>query len=165
MLKRWWKFALVITLALSLTSCGKKAPLQQQADYGFGYCDGSLGQFDVYVIPLDAGQYQLSVIPVSVNSGDIVSLTIANQQNLAYRPVANQVVVYPNQEINGGNLTDGDLMNYNILAITPYDPSGQPWTSQQAAYDAICNLPLPNDPTQGGYYGVRSTSLKPRTSR
>lgn len=139
MLKRWWKFALVITLALSLTSCARKAATQN-ANYGFGYCDGSLGSFDVYVVPLSSGQYQLSVIPVNVNPGDVVSITLTNTAFTGYRPVISETTVNPNQEIDG-NITDSDLTAYNILTITPY--AAGPYYSQNPATDVICNLPLP----------------------
>src|ERR1700733_3083375 len=90
MWKRWWKFALVITLALSLTSCSTKAPLVSGTNYGFGYCDdqnwvtsqGVSGpvSYDVYVIPMGTGTYQLAIIPIQVNAGDLIKITLTNNQ-------------------------------------------------------------------------------------
>src|SRR5688572_30234338 len=115
----------VMTLALSLTSCAKKKSslLTGAPGYGFGYCDGSLGQFDIYVIPVNnqPGIYQVSVIPYQVIPGDIVRIAIANS-SLSYRELVNQTVVNPNVEIQAGYITDSDLQFYDILAIRPAEP-------------------------------------------
>ncbi len=154
--KRWWLIALVFTLALSLTSCSKRLPqdLQSGPVYGFGYCDGSMGAFDVYVIPsqTDSSTYQLAIIPVSLDQpGDIVRIDLANSSP-SYKSEVSELVLQPNQEINAGYLTDSDLQSYNILSITPYDGSGATYLEQAGEKDAICNLPLPGDgmPTSNG---------------
>jgi hypothetical protein len=145
MMKRWWMVALVFTLALSLTSCSRKA-LAPQTGYGLGYCDGTLGSFDVYVYQTStAGIYQVSVIPVSLDQpGDIVSITVANA-SLAYKVLQNQVVLFNDNEILAGTLTDTELELYDQLAITPYDSSGATWLEQAPEKDAVCYLPLPGE--------------------
>lgn len=147
MVKKWWVLALVFTLALSLTSCSsKKRNLNAGNPNGFGYCDGTLGSFDIYVVasPSNAGLYELSVIPVSLDApGDIVRVAVANN-SLAYKEMVTQVVVNPQQEIFAGYLTVSDLQNYDILAITPYEP-GVSFLEGTAEKDAICSVPLPGD--------------------
>lgn len=144
MMKRWWIVALVFTLALSLTSCSRKS-LIPQSGYGLGYCDGTLGSFDVYVYPTStSGIYQVSVIPVSLDApGDIVSITVANQ-SLQYRELQTQVVVNQDMEILAGTLTDKELESYDILAITPYQP-GVTFLEATPEKDAVCRLPLPGE--------------------
>lgn len=133
--------------AIALTSCSRNRNTQGlQANYGFGYCDGTLGSFDVYVIQSDAqpGLYEVSVIPVALNApGDIVSITVANQQ-LAYKEVVPQVVLFAEQEIFAGYLTETELLTYDILAITPYQP-GVTFLEATPESDALCTLPLPGD--------------------
>jgi hypothetical protein len=146
-MKRWWMVALVFTLALSLTSCSRKS-LIPQSGYGLGYCDGTLGSFDVYVYPTaSSGVYQVSVIPVSLDApGDIVSITVANQ-SLQYRELQTQVVLNNDMEILAGTLTDTELEAYDIIAITPYQP-GVTFLEATPEKDAVCRLPLPGDEGQ-----------------
>lgn len=116
---------------------------------GFGYCDGTLGSFDVYVMrsPNAPGLYELSIIPVQLDApGDIVSVTVANE-NMAYKELVGQVVVFNEAEIRAGMLTETELSNYTILAITPYQP-GVSFLDVNAEKDAICALPLPGDGMQ-----------------
>jgi hypothetical protein len=147
MMKRWWIVALVFTLALSLTSCSRKS-LIPQSGYGLGYCDGTLGSFDVYVYQTStAGIYQVSIIPVQLDApGDIVSVVVANQ-SLQYRELQTQVVVNNDMEILVGTLTDTELEAYDILAITPYQP-GVTFLEATPEKDAVCRLPLPGDTGQ-----------------
>ena len=157
MMKRWWVLALVFTLALSLTSCSKRKSNLQAADYGFGYCDGSIGSFDVYVIPSKGspGLYELSIIPVSVNAGDIAKIVVLNQ-SLSYKPMLNQVVLQNEQEIFAGHLTESEVSSYDTLAIIPWDPSQENVTpiEQNNDKDALCALPLPGYETGDGLSDV-----------
>lgn len=145
MKKRWWILALVFTLALSLTSCSRGPSKDLQNGYGLGYCDGTIGSFDVYVYKTaSTGIYQVSVIPVSLDSpGDIVSITVANQ-GLAYKELQTQVVLFQDREILAGTLTDTELETYEMLAITPYQP-GVSFLEATPEKDAVCYLPLPGD--------------------
>jgi len=145
MMKRWWMVALVFALALSLTSCSRKS-LVPQNGYGLGYCDGTLGSFDVYVYPSStSGLYQVSVIPVSLDAeGDIVTMATANSSDMSYKVLQTEVVVYSNQEILAGTLTDTELEHFDKFAISSYVP-GVAWAEQQPEKDAICWLPLPGE--------------------
>jgi len=148
MMKRWWVLALVFTLALSLTSCSKKKTNLQGSDYGFGYCDGTMGSFDVYVIPssTSSGLYELSIIPIQVASeGSVAKIHVLNQ-GLPYKQMVSSVTLITESEIFAGFLTEAELENYDTLAITPYDPNQElqnDFTQQENATDAICSLPLP----------------------
>jgi hypothetical protein len=165
MTKRWWIIALVFTLALSLTSCAKRRPqdLQSLPEYGFGYCDGSIGSFDVYVIRTkqDTSLFELSIIPVNLDQpGDIARINIANKSP-SYREVVHEIVLQPNQEIFAGYLTENDLQTYDIVAITPFDGSGATFLEQTAEKEAICTLPLPGDGTPDGLgYGTPTTQAR-----
>lgn len=143
---RWWIIMLVG--AIALTSCSRSRSTQLQANYGFGYCDGTLGSFDVYVIQSDAQPdlYELRIVPYQLTApGDIVAVTVANQ-SLAYKEIVPQVVLFTDQEIFAGYLTETELLTYDILAITPYQP-GVTFLEASPESDAICTLPLPGDGT------------------
>jgi len=97
MMHKWWTVALVLTLALSLTSCSskKRRLLTGGQGFGFGYCDGTLGSFDVYVIPSvgNPGLYAVSIIPVQpAQPGDIIRVAVANS-SLAHKVLVDQAVV------------------------------------------------------------------------
>ncbi len=146
MMKRLWVMALLLTLALSLTSCSSKKQFSGGQDYGYTFCQGTLGTFDVYVIPskADPTLYELSIIPVQLDApGDIVQVSVASQ-SLSYRQMLPQVVVQEGEEIFGGNLTDNDLNTFNMLAITPFDPSNN-FLQSNSEKETICNLPQPGD--------------------
>jgi len=149
MMKRWWITALVFTLALSLTSCAKKSLNIQAYAYGQLPCDGTLGNFDVYLIAGQTGStyngsYMLAIVPITLDDpGDIISVTITNS-SLAYRTLIDQVVVNPSQEIDAGPLTDADINTYDILALTPYQ-AGVPFAGQENGKDAICYIPRLGD--------------------
>lgn len=162
MMKRWWVLALVFTLALSLTSCSKKKTNLQGSDYGFGYCDGTMGNFDVYVIPSTSnpGLYEVSIIPIQVASeGQVIKVNVLNQ-GLPYKELVSKVTLITESEIFAGFLTESELNNYDTLAITPYDPNQElqaDFTQQNNETDAICSLPLPGYNT-GDELGDGSTS-------
>lgn len=146
LMRKWWLMALVGTLALSLTSCAKRRNFNLSGAYGFTQCDGANWSFDVYTIRSQSqpGSVELVIMPVSIDTpGDIASVTIGNSQN-GYRQLIQQVVLNPEQEIPAGMLTNADLYNYPILAITNYDPSTN-FINQNAQKSAFCEIPLPGD--------------------
>src|SRR5262245_28540127 len=122
MMKRWWVLAVLVTLALSLTSCSKKLPSGGGGlNYGYQFCQGSMCTFDVYVIPsaADPSLFEVSIIPVSLDAaGDIVSIHVANQASLSYKILTPEVVLNEGEEIAVGNLTANDLDVFNVIAIT-----------------------------------------------
>lgn len=159
MMKRWWITALVFTLALSLTSCAKKQLNIQDATFGERSCDGTLGNFDVYLIASQSGgnfngTYQIAIVPVTLSSpGDIVSITLSNVGVTAYRTLIDQVVVNTDQEIDTGIISAADVQTYDVLAITPYQP-GVPFPAQQNEKDTLCYLPQLGD-------GLNSPQIQP----
>jgi hypothetical protein len=60
------------------------------------------------------------------------------------------VVLYDQQTIFAGYLTDFDLEQYNILHVTPYEP-GVSYIQQNPQLDAMCDLPYPGDGTSEYY--------------
>ena len=150
--KRWWVLLMVCTLALSLTSCSTKKKASTQ-NYGCRPCDdATMGAFDVYVIPSKTavGMYELRIIPVQVENGDIVKVTVANQ-SLTYKEMVPEVVINSSEEVFGGYLTEADLYTYNILAITPYSSQGT-FLEQTPSKAAFCTLPVPGDVCNGYGY-------------
>jgi hypothetical protein len=139
------QFALALLVALM--GCAKPKLDVQQYSYGYGHCDGTLGSFDVYLLLNSqggGGTYQIAIIPVSMNSpGDIISVTITNS-SLAYKQLVEQVVATPDQEIDAGAITAADLQNYNILALTPFQP-GVSFPDAQNSSDALCYIPQLGD--------------------
>lgn len=148
-MKRWWIIAVIFTLSLSLTSCSRSKTTLGAAEFGYGPCDGTLGAFDVYVIRnrQDPNLFDISVIPVALDApGDIVTITVANQ-SLAYRELVPQVSIFNDNEIRAGTLTEAELAQFDILAITPFQ-AGVTFLEGTADKDAICTLPLPGDGVQ-----------------
>lgn len=165
-------FLLMLTgfFVLSNAGCSRRLEdLQSAGDIGYTTCDGTLGQFDVYVVrTADPSMFELYVIPYQVtNPTDIGSITIANQTP-SYKTLVREVVFNDGEEILAGYLSETDLMNFDILALTLYDGSGASFLEQSSERDAICTLPLPGTGTDGyaGYaatgqmFGVTSARLK-----
>ncbi len=139
----------------SLTGCSRKlTDLQAGAgDLGFGYCDGTIGSFDVYVVrTVDLSKYELYVIPAQVAvPGELGNIAISNQSPSTL-PLIPQVNFVVGQEILAGYLTDSDLATYDILSINQDDGSGRPIQDQTPERYADCYIPLPGqgtDPTGG----------------
>ena len=146
MMKRWWVLAVLLTLALSLTSCSGPV-LNNGSGWGSVTCSGSLGVFDVYLTPskADPTLFEISIVPASVSSpGDIVTVTVANSQTLSYKTMVNQTVVNPDEEIFGGDITENDLQTFDEIAITSFDGSTN-FLQANSEKDAICALPQPGD--------------------
>jgi hypothetical protein len=150
-MRKWWLTALVLTLALSLTSCAKRRLYNLNAlngAYGFTQCDGANWAFDVYMFRSQSqpGSYDLVIMPFTIDTpGDIASVTIGNQQ-LGYKQLVSQVVLNDGQEINAGVLTSADVNNYPILAITAFDNTTN-FVSSSPAKASYCELPLPGTGT------------------
>src|SRR5688500_9906466 len=109
-MKRLSLIALVVTLVFPMAACSKKKKELVSSDYGYVACDGTMGQFDVYVIrsKTDPQLFELSIIPYQLDAaGDIASITIANS-NRAYKQLVNQVVLNPEQEISVPGVTEND---------------------------------------------------------
>ncbi len=141
--KKWWALALVLTLALSLTSCSKR---RSRYDFAAFTCDGTLGSFDTYVIPNSAGKYDLVVIPYQLAvSQPIIQVGLVNSQNNTFKVLEYQVVAQPNAEISK-EITYSDLVNFDYLAIRPANGGAfSDWSN--VAADAVCVLQMPENLT------------------
>jgi len=141
--KKWWVLALVITLAVFLTSCSKRKRTTSQA-FGFQQCDGTLGFYDLYVAPTNGSTslYGVAIIPVpgAVNPGDIVTVAVVNSQTLQYKVMSTQVVVNPDVEIYLGELSKAEVLNFDRFVIQPYEP-GVRFDQSQSSQFTSCNLP------------------------
>jgi len=144
MVKKWWILALVLTLALSLTSCSSSKKNRGLLSGGGNTiaCDGTLGQFDVTVSPTNtADLFILSIIPTqNVTSGDLVQVAIGNSQNI-FRTVVNSAVVFPGVEMTAF-ITQNDLNSFNIVAIQLGINAN--FTQPQFSENASCQLINPN---------------------
>ena len=160
-------------LVLSTAGCSRRLEdLQSSGDIGYTTCDGTLGQFDIYVIrTADPATFELYVIPYQVAvPSDIGSITMANQTP-SYKTLVREVVFNDGEEILAGYLTETDLLNFDILALTLYDGSGASFLEQSSERDAICTLPRPGEGSDG-YAGYSATgemrgasAIKPRLRR
>lgn len=140
--KKWWVAVLVLTLALSLTSCGKKKRTVQTAlNYALAYVDGNLFSADLYVIRHSANNNEVVLVGVSGTNGDIVTCAILNSQTLAYIVVEPQTVFQVNAEIVSRRLTDAQVLNHDVFACRPYTAGD--FLSGQVAADAVGTLPIP----------------------
>lgn len=150
-MKRWWVLALVVTLALSLTSCSRRRSLQTYQ--GYEECSGSLGSFDAYVIPArgNPGMYEVSLIPTSVTPYDIARVVVLNQQ-LSYRLMVDQVILQPEEQIFVGYLSEAEINQYDSIAIIPWDANQLNLTpiEQNNEKDTVCALPLPGNKNSSG---------------
>jgi len=155
-MKKWWMIAAVFALALSLTSCSRRSS-GSFANYGLSFCDGTMGQIDVYtvLVPGQPGNNKVVVIPAALSApGDIVTITVASQATKLYKTLLAEVALEVDQQVVAGYLTDAELQQYDIIAITTYTP-GVDFLSSNPAKDAICSLPLLGDGnsslSQSGY--------------
>ena len=143
MIKKWWVLALVVTLALSLTSCGKKKK-QTTGNYGVSECAGTIGDFDVYTMPSSgkAGYYDVIVLTYQIaQPGDIATITIADSVGLGYKTLASQVVLQDEDEIFAGTISEAELQKYDTISITPFTTQTN-FAEQNSEADATCELPL-----------------------
>jgi hypothetical protein len=145
-MKKWWMIAAVFALALSLTSCSRRGS-GSFANYGLSFCDGTMGQIDVYTIlvPGQPGNNKIVIIPASLSApGDIVTITVASQSTKLYKTLLSEVALEVDQQVVAGYLTDAELQQYDEIAITSYTP-GVDFLSSNPAKDSICSLPLLGD--------------------
>jgi hypothetical protein len=141
---KWWVLVLVATLALSLTSCGKKR--SSWLTSGGGYeCDGPMGYFGVSTIPYgNQGMYQVRLIVFQPDlERDEVSVTLTDSNTGAYRTLINGLSIQSNQEIVVGLVSQSELQTYDTLSVTPVVQSGT-WSNQVADKYTDCDLPYGN---------------------
>ncbi len=143
--KRWWILALVGLLVLALTSCSGKKKTAAGSDMYYESCQGTIGSFDIYLIPTGrTSTYELVMVPFSLDApGDIVKIALVNDAG-SFRTYIQEIDLQLDQEISIGYVTDSDLYNYNGIAVVPSDPNQQFETpvSQQNEKDALCAIPI-----------------------
>jgi len=150
--KKWWVLALVLTLALSLTSCSKKRNngllVQDQVA-----CDGGLGEFNLFLLPAQGqvGMYDIFVVPYSVVPLDLVTIAIGQDTGdfaFPHQVLVKETTVQPDVEIYAGRISQGQLAQFDRFIIaqvfagttTFHDNYRQ---AQQQFRTAVCVLPLP----------------------
>ena len=147
--KRWWVLALVLTLALSLTSCGKRRQVASNGNYGYSECSGTIGAFDIYSFPNGDGTYDLSIIPFELDAeGDVASIYLSDESFVRYRTGLSEVVLQLDDEITINRISEADLER-GVLAIIPWDPQGEVLPNRQVEKDATCYIPYPGDDGSG----------------
>jgi hypothetical protein len=135
----WVIFLPVFFTACSNTNSGTTEPLQD----GFAECSGNFGDFDVYLtVSSNAGVYQMNIIPVNVPQTNVEGTIAIANSNPSEEILLNEVDIVQNQTINVGTITDAQLQNYNILAITPYSAAVD-YLSASSSGDTICYVPQP----------------------
>lgn len=151
--KKWWIAVLVLTLALSLTSCGKKKlTTTLNANYAISYVSGSLVDIDAYVIDHGNDAFELVLVVYQGTNGDIITCAIVNSQSLAYVVFAPQTVVSVGAEIAAVRLSRSQLLNYNVIACRPFTTGD--FLSGTVVADASGPLPLPPSMQSSGLYGA-----------
>ena len=147
MVRKGLILAAILSLATGLTtSCAKKKKDLLLADYGFGYCDGTIGSFDLYLIKskTQPGMYELSFVVAKADQpGDVASIYIANR-SLEYKTMVQEVVLADEREIFAGYMTEEDLNIYDIAAVVPYG-NGTSFLTGSPEKEALCQIPLLGD--------------------
>lgn len=154
-MKKWWMIAVVFALAMSLTSCSRRKPDGLLSTYGLANCYqplGSylLGQFDVWTFPVSgqAQTYKVVVIPYALDAeGDVVSINVVNSSSLQYKTLVSEAVVYVDQEIVAGYLSEAELNSYDRIVISSADPA-KDFLNANPEKDVSCTLPMVGDDIQ-----------------
>lgn len=148
MVKKWWVLVLVMTLAMSLTSCGRKKNTNLLGSNGWTWCSGDMGDFFVIteVAAGRAGFYDVWVeVDAAAADGDLVSIAITQG---GYYPQVKQsnVTVYSGAQIYLGQITENDLYSFDTVEIkgVPQNSGGVAYPYQQSAMTE-CDLPFIGD--------------------
>lgn len=168
MWKRWWAFTLILTLALTLTSCANKRNLSSLQLAGYAECTGYV-QFELGVeATSQSNRFTLLVNPLEVPS-DAPAMQFAvayakPDDSLGGRPVGNGsgYTLEVGATLDDITLSINDFLNpYDgtlaYFVITPgYDGNGNliNWISALTSfqdYSSVCQLPYPDGST--GFVG------------
>jgi hypothetical protein len=146
---------LLVPLALSLGGCSRPALDTQTYSYGVDPCDGSLGNFDVYLLA-NAGQgtYDLVIVPIALAQASTeITVTLSTPSSSNYLTLIAGIDPIPDQQITAGPLTPAELQAYSVLAITPIG-MGVPFPNQAPSSSTICYVPQLGD-------GIYSPGVQP----
>lgn len=148
MVKKWWVLVLVMTLAMSLTSCGSKKKTNLTSAQGWTECSGTLGDFFVIVekSPGRAGFYDLYVEVVqAAQDGDFAAVSIYSGGG-SPRVLDSQLGLYTGEENYVGSITEQQLYDYDEVLLTgvPTNATG-PVALQSSSAFTSCDLPQLGD--------------------
>ena len=140
--KKWWMIVLVATLALSLTSCGRR---RTNLLSGGIQCAGDLGDFDVALYPAGNNQFEVVIVPYEAYADEIsfsVGQYDGTERTLSTLTFNNA----ESQEYSVGFMTMAEVYSgFDTLWLDGYFSNGQP------AGQLDCMLPLPNGAGSSGY--------------
>ena len=136
-IKKWWILVVVATLALSLTSCGKKRSRLMSGELP---CEGELGSFALSTLPYGRGTVQLIVYVDYLDYDTDLTLTLFDSQTGSNEFLTNVRTVEGAKLVY--NIPESYVYDFDELRITPTDNS-RPWSSQSPTIFADCELPLP----------------------
>ncbi|MFM8270472.1 MAG: hypothetical protein ACKN9V_09820 [Pseudomonadota bacterium] len=139
---KWWVLVLVATLALSLTSCGKKSSSWLTSGNG-SECDGELGYFGVSVVPVGRGTFEVRLVVFESDPNYPVTIAIADSNSQAHKVLASDLTLQPDTEYVLGSISQSELDSYDTFSVTPYSGNGS-WRNQQVGnLFTECDLPYP----------------------
>jgi len=134
-IKKWWMIVLVATLALSLTSCGRK---RTRLLSGAIQCAGELGDFDVALYPAGNNQFEVVVLPYEAYA-DQIAFSIAQSGGSSRSLSTLSFNNAASQEYSVGIITAAELSSgFDSLWLDGYFLNGQ------EAGALSCDLPMPS---------------------
>lgn len=146
MLKKWWLMAVVLTLAMSLTSCStkKKTRALQSGEY-YNACGGG---YPVEVVVQPTGQrdmYNVIIVPTNQNRGDQVAIGFGSSMGTC-DDRKSSVAMIPGQEIVIPSVSLYEMSTYPILVIAPNyvgDPLSSVCEREESELTTYCQIPVP----------------------
>lgn len=154
--KKFWILAVVLTLALSLTSCSS-GNYSGSGGYASLMCSGPLDSFEVELDPNADGSYELVLTPTSLSKEGVIA-----EVALLGDSVQQEDLVDPYITLSTGlpiniPLTLNDVMNYSNVAVAHYDINNPNTPFVNLPAGAVCTIPAPGDGVQAtgsqGYGG------------
>lgn len=134
--KKWWVLVVVATLALSLTSCGKRR--SSYLTGGENVCsEGNLGEFAIEVLPYGNGQLEIRILVLAVEDGAIIDIGLINDRTIS-EPKKEQLVVFNGDEISF-YISQAEYNKYDhILFSSTHVGSGQFYAGYVAPESTAC---------------------------
>ncbi len=145
MMKKWWILAVVLTLALSLTSCsgGSDTSLQGSAQT----CTGNQGTFDLVLNSAGNGTYNLELDPEEVTQEGIITEIALVDSSGDYKVVDQEESLFSGRPVNISNIAASDLQNFSYLVIANYNPQVK---FLQMTNPEFCTLPFGGNASSNG---------------
>lgn len=142
--KKWWVLVVVATLALSLTSCGKKRYLMSGSGVSCMAADSySMGDFLIATYPSGQGQYQLKVTVLGLTDpGDKISIVLFDTSTRYFDVLKNNSAPRVGQDFIF-TITESQLQNYDEVRIQ--DEFYGAWDQATPSKYSDCYFPLPGE--------------------